>query len=131
MMVTPTCTTQSPISADFIHDEEEREFTSDTAVQDGGAASFLGSKPKVVKYLKFLMERGVNPNDVEVYRCNKGFKYGNSPRESTDLCVSSCRCSLPERRSKPYVISSVGIRLSSWEGHFSNAWVSLWTMTSK
>ena len=58
-----------------------------TAVQDGGAASFLGSKPKVVEYLKFLIERGVNPNDVEVYRCNKGFKHGNSQRESTDLGV--------------------------------------------
>ena len=56
-------------------------------MQDGGAASFLGSKPKVVEYLKFLITRGVDPNDSEVYRCNKGFKYGNSQRESTDLCV--------------------------------------------
>ena len=33
MMVSPT-TTKSPDSAEFLHDEDESEFTSDTAVQD-------------------------------------------------------------------------------------------------
>ena len=29
----------------------------------------------------------MNPKDVEVHRCNKGFKYGKSQRETTDMCV--------------------------------------------
>ena len=59
----------------------------DLAVQDGGAASALGSLRQIRKYLRFLVEHGVDiNNEVEVFRCKKGFKYGNSHRELTDRC---------------------------------------------
>lgn len=59
----------------------------DLAVQDGGAASALGSLRQIRKYLRFLVEHGVDiNNEVEVFKCKKGFKYGNSHRELTDRC---------------------------------------------
>lgn len=46
----------------------------DLAVQDGGAASALGSLRQIRKYLRFLVEHGVDINsEVEVFKCKKGF----------------------------------------------------------
>ena len=60
----------------------------DLAVQDGGAASVLGSYVYIKKYLTHLVNMGVNIGvEVEVFECNKGFRYGNSQKEVTDRCV--------------------------------------------
>ena len=88
MMVSPATGTASPDSGEYrLDDDEDHELSDDTAVQDGGAASFLGSRKKITEYVRFLVEHGVDPSDVEVYRCHKGFKYGNSQSEVTDMCV--------------------------------------------
>lgn len=60
----------------------------DLAIQDGGAASVLGSYVYIKKYLTHLTNMGVNIGvEVEVYECNKGFRYGNSQKEVTNRCV--------------------------------------------
>ena len=63
----------------------------DTAVMDSGAASVLGSRSRIYEYIKCLEKKGVNVDeDVEVFRCAKGFRYGNSQREVSKHC-----CLLP------------------------------------
>jgi hypothetical protein len=49
-MVSPATATSSPDSGEYRLDEDDdNEMSSDTAVQDGGAASFLGSRPKITE----------------------------------------------------------------------------------
>ena len=67
-------------------DGQEDEPLS-TAVQDGGAASVLGSRQSVRRYLYHLMSLGYDLNTVETFRCRKGFRYGNSETEVTDMCL--------------------------------------------
>ena len=69
-------------------DDDERVILSDVAVQDGGAASFLGSYVKIREYLFYLMDKGYPVKNIEVYRCKKGFKYGNSEKELATTCLS-------------------------------------------
>ena len=59
----------------------------DSAVQDGGAGALLGSRHQVKKYIKYLVEKGVDMAEVEVYPCTKGFRCGNSQLEETKTCV--------------------------------------------
>ena len=68
-------------------ESEDYMSASDIAVQDGGAASFLASFHQIRRYLRFLLEKGYDMTDIEVYRCKKGFRYGNSEREVSNLCV--------------------------------------------
>ena len=68
-------------------DEDEDETADDTAVQDGGAASVLGSCRQIRRYLTFLMEAGYDIHSIPVFNCEKGFKYGNSMREITTKCL--------------------------------------------
>ena len=77
-----------PLSGEMRVDENDGDSEGeDLAVQDGGAASALGSLRQIRKYLRFLVEHGVDINEeVEVFKCKKGFKYGNSHRELTDRC---------------------------------------------
>ena len=64
---------------------------NDRAVQDGGAASVLGSAKSIIDYIEFMQNYGIDvDNEVDVYACEKGFRYGNSQREVTNLC-----CLLP------------------------------------
>ena len=67
-------------------DGQEDEPLS-TAVQDGGAASVLGSRHRVRRYLHHLMSLGYDLDTVETFRCRKGFRYGNSETEVTDMCL--------------------------------------------
>ena len=60
---------------------------SDVAVQDGGAASVLGSVFQVKRYLSFLLENGFDIHSIPMYECAKGFKFGNSSKEVTKRCV--------------------------------------------
>ena len=59
----------------------------DAAVQDGGAASFLGSYVQIRRYLFYLKDLGYNIENIEVFKCKKGFKYGNSEKEIATLCL--------------------------------------------
>ncbi|CAK9113644.1 unnamed protein product [Durusdinium trenchii] len=54
---------------------------------DGGAASVLGSACQIRKYLRFLLEQGYNIHDIPMFHCEKGFKYGNSMKETTNRCM--------------------------------------------
>ena len=56
------------------------------AVQDGGAASVLGS-PHIRKHMRYLLENGYDVGEIDIFRCQKGFRYGNSEKEVTNLCV--------------------------------------------
>ncbi|CAE6924520.1 GIP [Symbiodinium sp. CCMP2592] len=56
-------------------------------VQDGGAASVLGSRHSVKRYLSYLVERGFDLADLRIFACKKGFRYGNSQTEVAKMCV--------------------------------------------
>ena len=60
---------------------------SDVAVQDGGAASFLGSYAKIKEYLFYLLDKGYPIKTIEIYKRKKGFKYGNSEKEVSTFCL--------------------------------------------
>lgn len=66
---------------------EEDSEAEDVAAQDGGAASLLGSWHQIRKYVKYLLEQGVNMDEIKVHPCQKGFRYGNSQLKKTKLCV--------------------------------------------
>ena len=64
-----------------LDDDEDLDMDSDDkAVQDGGAASVLGSRKAVRRYLRYLLEKGYNLHAIELYECKKTFTYGNSQR---------------------------------------------------
>ena len=66
---------------------QDLDNLTDRAVQDGGAASVLGSRKMVGNYIKLLEVLGVNIHkEMEVFKCQKGFKYGNSQKEITNMC---------------------------------------------
>ena len=65
----------------------EEDESSHHAVQDGGAASVLGSRHSIQQYLRYMMEIGMDVSTIEVFKCMKGFRYGNSATESTNLCL--------------------------------------------
>ena len=76
---------------DFTTEEKVEPSEEDVAVMDSGAASVLGSRSRIYEYISCLEKKGVNVDeDVEVFRCAKGFRYGNSQREVSKHC-----CLLP------------------------------------
>ena len=68
-------------------DLDDDTQTCKVAVQDGGAASVLGSRLYIKRYLRHLLEHGYDLNEVEIHPCRKSFRYGNSATEETNLCV--------------------------------------------
>ncbi|CAJ1359270.1 unnamed protein product, partial [Effrenium voratum] len=54
---------------------------------DGGAALVLGSRHYIRKYMRYLLENGYDVREIDIFRCQKGFRYGNSEKEVTNLCV--------------------------------------------
>ena len=70
---------------DSLDDYEDEPLTE--AVQDGGAGSVLASAYSIRRYLLYLISKGYDLNTIEVMRCKKGFKYGNSMTEMTDMCL--------------------------------------------
>ena len=85
--VDPPETTTLSTEAFHIDMEDDDFVGDDTAVQDGGAATVLGSACQIRKYLWFLLEQGFNINDIPMLCCAKGFKYGNSMKETTNKCI--------------------------------------------
>ena len=75
------------------YDGEEKVgmAADDLAIQDSGAASVLGSLFYIRKYVNYLTTCGIDvEKEVEIFECNKGFRYGNSQKETTNRC-----CLLP------------------------------------
>ncbi|CAJ1363562.1 unnamed protein product [Effrenium voratum] len=67
--------------------EDEKNEAVNTAAQDSGAASVLGSRHYIRKYMRYLLENGYDVREIDIFRCQKGFRYGNSEKEVTNLCV--------------------------------------------
>ena len=82
----PVHMVETTTTMDYFTDIPE-EIPSDVAVQDGGAASFLGSYVQIRKYLRYLVDLGYDITTVEIYRCKKGFKYCNSEKEIATTCL--------------------------------------------
>ena len=59
----------------------------DTAMFDNGAASVLTGRQQLLKYLKVLMMKGYNVHEIPVWRCTKGFRFGNGNKDVTNLCA--------------------------------------------
>ena len=81
----------------------------------------------VGNYIKLLEVLGVNIHkEVEVFECQKGFKYGNSQKEITNMC-----CLIPTyvggQRRKILCTSSVAMRRSSLDALSCGSSASLWT----
>eukprot|EP00439_Symbiodinium_sp_Y106_P070101 s3238_g12.t1 len=68
-------------------DDNDDDTQVCTTVQDGGAASVLGSMLHVRRYLRSLLELGYNLDEIGVFQCKKRFRYGNSETEATRLCL--------------------------------------------
>ena len=109
---------------------QDLDNLTDRAVQDGGAASVLGSRKMVGNYSKLLEVLGVNIHkEAEVLKCQKGFKYGNSQKEITNS-AASFRPMWEDNGGRSYATSSVAMRRSSWDGLLCGSSASLWTMTT-
>ncbi|CAJ1379598.1 unnamed protein product, partial [Effrenium voratum] len=88
------------------HLDEDDSDSDDVAVQDGGAASLLASRQQVRKYLKYLLEKGVARDEIQVHPCTKSFKYGNSEKGDSQVCVMApTYMGGKKRRMLMYVIS--------------------------
>lgn len=61
--------------------------TSDAAMLDCGAASVLTSRMQLLKYVKFLVEAKYNVKDIPVWKCQKGFRFGNGNLNTTTWCA--------------------------------------------
>ena len=71
-----------------LDDDDDDDFVGgDIAQQDGGTASVFGSAWQIKKYLRFLLEEGFDVHSVPMCHCEEGFKYGKSPKETTNRCV--------------------------------------------
>jgi len=70
-----------------IFDDDFDTDSDDLAVPDQGAASVLGSKRQLKRYLKCLLEHGVDINkQVDAHYSSKGFRFGNRQKETTEAC---------------------------------------------
>ena len=61
--------------------------TSDSAMLDCGAASVLTSRTQLIKYIKFLETAKFNVKDIPVWKCQKGFRFGNGNLNTTTWCA--------------------------------------------
>ena len=71
-----------------MHEDDGTESEpDDTAMLDCGAASVLISKIQVRRYLKVLLMNGFDIQTLQVWPCSKGFRFGNSQRHISKICV--------------------------------------------
>ena len=72
----------------YMLDNDDGDYDSDDkAIQDGGAASVLGSVKQLRYYLRFLVEKGFDIHGIRVCKYIKTFSYGNSQIETTERCL--------------------------------------------
>lgn len=65
----------------------ESDIQDDIAMMDCGAGSVLTSEERLKTYLRFLETSGFDVNAIPVFRCKKGFKFGNGEKNITSVCV--------------------------------------------
>ena len=70
-----------------LNDDDMEEEACNRAVQDGGAASVLGSAIAVRSYLRYLLERGVDITAIPCFTCTKNFRFGNSATGGSAQCL--------------------------------------------
>ena len=70
-----------------LNDDDLEEETNNRAMQDGGAASVLGSATAIRSYLRYLLEKGVDLSAIPCFRCSKGFRFGNSATGGSRHCL--------------------------------------------
>eukprot|EP00435_Cladocopium_sp_Y103_P052178 s105_g16.t1 len=68
-------------------ENDTHDTMPDAAVQDGGAASFLGSYAQIRRYLFYLADLDYPMDTIEVFRCKNSFKYCNSEKEIATNCL--------------------------------------------
>ena len=61
--------------------------SDDVAMMDCGAGSVLTSEEQLKKYLKVLMASGFEVGKIPVFRCKKGFRFGNGEKNITSVCL--------------------------------------------
>ena len=61
--------------------------SSDAAMLDCGAASVIASKFQLRKYVNFLKAVGFKVDAIPVWRCSKGFRFGNGNMNTTQWCT--------------------------------------------
>ena len=67
--------------------EEPSKQVHDVAMMDCGAGSVLTSEGKLKSYLTMLKDAGFEIKNIPVFRCKKGFRFGNGEKNITSLCV--------------------------------------------
>ena len=73
----------------------------------------LGSRKMVENYIKLLEVLGGNIHkEMEVFKCQKGFKYGNSQKEITNS-AASFRPTWEDNGGRSYAASSVAMRIAT------------------
>ncbi|CAE7647792.1 GIP [Symbiodinium sp. CCMP2592] len=70
-----------------LNDEDHEDESNNRAVQDGGAASVLGSTVAVRNYLRYLLEKGVDLSGIPCFPCAKNFRFGNSATGGASKCL--------------------------------------------
>ena len=68
-------------------DDGTESEPDDTAQLDCGAASVVVGTQTLKRYLKVLMMKGFNLNDIPVWRCTKNLRFGNGNLDTTNLCA--------------------------------------------
>ena len=66
--------------------EENGIVSHDIAMMDCGAGSVLTSEGRLRKYLEMLMAAGFDLSQIQVFRCKKGFRFGNGEKNITSVC---------------------------------------------
>ena len=67
--------------------EEKGHESRDLATMDCGAGSVLTSEGRIKQYLTLLMEVGFDLSKIQVFRCKKGFRFGNGEKNITSVCL--------------------------------------------
>ena len=67
--------------------EENGIVSHDIAMMDCGAGSVLTSEGRLRKYLEMLMAAGFDLSQIQVFRCKKGFRFGNGEKNITSVCL--------------------------------------------
>ena len=67
--------------------EEHGIVSDDIAMMDCGAGSVLTSEGRLCRYLEMLASAGFDLSQIQVFRCKKGFRFGNGEKNITSVCL--------------------------------------------